>query len=373
MANSVEALYIHVPFCLRKCDYCSFYSISPDEELIALFLTRLQEELAENIDLLSEELTIFIGGGNPTCIGEKAFGRLLEILEPVIATKKIREFTVESNPETLSEAIGNGLKCLPELRLSLGVQRFKNEELKLIGRNSNTAVLFNAFETAFKLTPNVGMDLILGIPGCTSIRQELQKKFGEFPFSHVSAYFLSIEEKTPLYQKLKNAEIGDPTEIGPEELFEVRDFLETENFRHYEISNFCKLAHECKHNLNYWFGKDYVGLGPSAVSTIKMRRISNPSNFSDWLSGPGQSVEIIDKNAEICEFLMLRLRLVHYGFSFEEFENRFRGHSESTLTLVEKSIKNQLQKGFLEPFEDRIRLSKQGIVYANEVISSLFP
>ncbi|MBF0406342.1 MAG: radical SAM family heme chaperone HemW [Candidatus Riflebacteria bacterium] len=366
---SAEGLYIHVPFCLNKCNYCAFYSVIPRPEMIEAYLENLKKELLEKKSFLKPEITIFIGGGNPTAPGSEFLTRLMKILSPVLSEHTISEFSIETNPETFDKKSAKILKHLPKLRINVGIQRFQNSELKTIGRNTCSEFNKLAFENVFSITENAGIDVILGIPGCKSIKNDLGECLMNYQFKHISAYFLSIEENTELHKMHLAGKFPDTDDIDASELFEISDLLKQNGFKHYEISNFCTTGRECRHNLQYWHGLDYVGIGPSAVSTINGVRFSNPPDIHEWLLSKNIIQEKIDRNISITEYIFLRLRLLCEGFSIKDFEKKFGSIPDE----IFQAIQSEIAAGNLERNSDSFMLSKNGLTFANQVISRIIP
>lgn len=369
---SVKSLYIHVPFCFSKCDYCGFYSIVPKE---SYFINRYLDYLKKNIerwfklDYIPKDIkTVFVGGGNPTMLGLKGIKELIDIISNHLDLEQINEITFETNPETLTEDIIGYLSEIPKIRLSIGIQRLQNEELMLLGRHARTNSIIKALDYTFSAINNVSGDFILGVPNCPSIATDLQKLISDYPFKHISAYFLTLEEGTPLQKRVLEGKLQNPEDIGPEEMLEVEEVLNKNGFEHYEISNYAKKDFRCKHNLSYWETDDYIGFGPAAVSCINNIRYSEVSNFEKWLNGFSPDKEILTKENQRNEYLMLHLRLLTDGLNLDDFEKNFGYQKEEFYKNLNHHISNGeiIQKG------RTIILSSLGIIMANSVISDLF-
>ena len=364
-------LYVHVPFCHRKCDYCGFFSCPPQPGDVDAFLEGIREEIAQRLtpELAERLSTVFIGGGNPTILGSQGLANLLETLLEKIPANKIQEWTLETNPETFSPELTPILKNIPNLRISMGVQRLRDEELTRLGRSSTVHQAKIALDKAFQLTPNVGIDLILSLPGYPSPAFALQSFLERFPLTHLSSYFLTVEKNTPLEKRVRSGELDDPREMGPEDLLEIREVLKKAGLRHYEVSNFAIPGHECRHNLQYWNQNDYLGLGPAAVSTLNSRRLTNPATVRDWYKSLPES-EPLDALTKAKEFVMLRLRLLEKGFSLQEFQHHCENFSGKFCTALEA----QYLEGHLDPTkrrQGRICLTTPGMIVANQVLSAL--
>jgi len=250
-------LYVHVPFCLSRCDYCGFYSTVPGADSVEQYLPRLQQE-SEVARACSHGpvKTVFIGGGNPTTLGLTGIRKLFSLLEPWLTASRPEEITLETNPETLTAELVDYLATVDGIRLSMGVQRLQDDELALLGRRARLDSVNRALDIACSRLNNVGIDLILGVPGCPSLADDLAALLRRFDVQHVSAYFLTVEEGSRLQRRILSGELPDPAETGPEELFAVRETLKNNGFEHYEISNYARSGRRCRHNMNYWLAGD---------------------------------------------------------------------------------------------------------------------
>ena len=369
---SVKGLYIHVPFCFSKCDYCGFYSIVPQETYV---VNRYLDYLKKNIDkwfkldyIPKNIKTIFVGGGNPTMLGLKGIKNLVDILSDHLDFEEIEEITFETNPETLTDDIVGYFSEIPKIRVSIGIQRLQDEELILLGRNTRINKVIRALDKAFSNLINISADFILGVPNCPSIGSELQKLIEDYPFNHISAYFLSVEEGTPLQKKVDMGKIQNPNDIGPEEMFDVSEVLNKHGYKQYEISNYAKKGFRCKHNLGYWEAEDYVGFGPSAVSCIDHIRYSEVPCLESWLNGAKPEKEVLSLLDQRNEYLMLHLRLLEDGLDLNTFEKKYGIQKEEFYINLNRHISagELIQEGTI------VKFTKLGIVMANRVISDLF-
>ncbi len=367
---ATTGLYVHVPFCFSRCDYCGFYSTLPGDGLVDKYLLRLQQESEAARALCDSSVkTVFIGGGNPTTPGLAGIRKLFSLLEPWLAGSRPEEITLETNPETLTAEIVDYLADIEGFRLSMGVQRLKDDELALLGRRARLDSVSRALDIACRRLNNVSVDLILGVPGCPSLADALAILLQRFDLQHVSAYFLTVEDGSRLQRRILNGELPDPAETGPEELFAVREILKRHGFEHYEISNYARPGRRCRHNLNYWLAGDYVGLGPSAVSCRKDCRTTNPADFARWLAAAPPHIEKLSQVDRRNEFVMLSLRLVADGLDLAALENRFGGQPAG----FAEELTRQIEAGNLEnPHFGRVRLTDQGLAVADNVIAGLF-
>ena len=368
--NRPYGLYVHVPFCMSKCDYCGFYSETPGRHSINDYLEYLAQETSARLESAAHLFkTVFVGGGNPTSIGLEGLQRLVETISRVLPDQsQISEWTFESNPETLTAEIADYLSTMPQIRLSMGIQRLSDPELSVLGRRASMDAVNRALDIAFARFKNVGGDFILGVPGCPSLAGELHELVIKYPFAHVSAYFLTLEENTPMHKAVSQGLLPDPADIGADELYEVRDALMAAGFEHYEISNHARGGCRCQHNLNYWYQGNYTGLGPSAVSSSDGIRLANPPDLRRWLTGEPASVEQLSATDQRNEYLMLRLRLLQEGLDLKEFEQIYGRQPVEFYANLDR----QTAAGNLWREGDRIRLSDCGLRLADEVMASLF-
>ncbi|HNS08844.1 MAG TPA: coproporphyrinogen-III oxidase family protein [Candidatus Ozemobacteraceae bacterium] len=367
---AATSLYVHVPFCFSRCDYCGFYSTIPGAGSIEQYLFRLQNESeAARARCHGQVKTVFIGGGNPTTPGLAGIRKLFSLLKPWLSGNRPEEITLETNPETLTAEIVDYLASIDGIRLSMGVQRLKDDELALLGRRARLDSVYRALDMACSRLNNVSIDLILGVPGCPSLADDLAVLLQRFELQHVSAYFLTVEDGSPLQRRILNGELPDPSETGPEELFAVRETLKNNGFEHYEISNYARPGRRCRHNLNYWLAGDYVGLGPSAVSCHTDCRTTNPADFALWLAAAPPHVEKLSPVDRRNEFVMLSLRLVADGLDLAALENRF-GPQPAEFS---EELTRQIEAGNLEKYDTQcVRLTGRGLAIADNVIAGLF-
>ncbi len=337
-----KGLYVHVPYCVRKCPYCDFYSIV-DRSRAPAYVDMVLDELG-TYD--GEFDTVFVGGGTPTSVGRELV-RLCEALP------KAEEFTVEANPGAVDIELLRALKKAGVNRLSLGVQSFNDAELRALGRIHTAAQAEEAYLLAREAGfGNVSLDLMLSTPNQTvgSVKKTLEK-VRELSPDHVSAYSLIIEEGTPFY----GAELSLPSEDEEREIYyTARDCLTGMGLVQYEISNFARPGMECRHNIKYWTLAPYVGLGAAAHSYCDGRRYSNAPDVAAYLEGRGRRVEceVITEDERLREKFWLGLRMtagVPYSGEFPEAVDRL------------------IERGLLERSGGNIRLTRRGTDLANLV------
>ena len=333
------------------------------------YLQRLAEESVQRQrDWSVRVKTVFVGGGNPTALGFQGITRLVEIIGLWGADGSFDEVTFETNPETLTPEILKSISGLPGLRLSMGIQRLDDGELELLGRQARLESVYRALDLACSRVENVSVDLILGVPGCQPLAAELAAILQRFDLKHVSAYFLTVEENTPMQRRILEGSLPDPSETGPEELYLVREVLLKNGFEHYEISNYARPGYRCRHNLNYWQAGNYIGLGPSAVSFHGSSRTSNVADLQLWLIGEMPEVENLSETDRRNEFVMLSLRLLCDGLDLHALEKRFGRQSDDFF----RNLQAQIAFGNLLQHAGRVCLSDAGLAMADNVMASLF-
>lgn len=366
--NSI-GLYVHVPFCISKCHYCAFYSTAIDMALVDQYVSQICNEIQRDLSDISERVkTVFIGGGNPTSIGFKNLEKIVETLLKTVNIQNIEEFTIESNPETITPELVNLFRQIPKMRLSMGIQRLDDKELKILGRAGNMLHIENVLDMVMPELDNVSADIIMGVPECSDIAEKLDKFLDRYKLQHLSAYYLSVEDGTVLQSRVLNGELSSPDEIGPEEMFHVRDVFVKHGFEHYEISNYARNGFRCEHNIHYWNQGEYIGLGPSAVGTVMGKRVAQKSDLASWLEGEAADIEMLTDIDLRNEYVMLRLRLLSDGLNIEKLESKFGKQSEQFYLSVKTNISN----GFLQIDNGVIKLTDAGIPFSNTVMGDLF-
>lgn len=374
-------LYIHTPFCVKKCDYCDFLSFSADTKTQARYVNALLEE----IRYYGKELrgysvpTVYIGGGTPSWLDAEQMVAILEQVYRSFSVRSDAEISVECNPGTVT---AGKLKAYADVginRLSIGLQSADNEELKLLGRIHTYEQFLKTYEMARAAGfTNINVDIISGLPYQTADRfaHSLQQIIRLKP-EHVSAYTLIVEKGTPFYERYKfdavRQEAGLPTEVLPNEDEAYRMYKLTQlvlrkaGYIQYEISNYAKPGFACRHNVGYWTRENYLGLGLGAASLIENVRFSNTRDLYDYLDGVSQpsclrvEEDVLTKKAQMEEFMFLGLRLTA-GVARSDFEQCFGMPIESVYRDVIENLKKQK---LLKTAEGRIALTDKGMDLAN--------
>ena len=298
------SLYIHVPFCVRKCRYCGFYSTEYSSGKADAFISGLKHEVAlYRNDFRNQAFSsIYIGGGTPTVLSSEQFGLLVRIIREHFTIDDDVEFTVEANPNTITHEKLSLMRSQGVNRLSLGVQSFSDEVLQILGRLHTAEQAADAFRVARSVGfENIGIDLIYGIPGQTVADwdETLNAAIALKP-EHVSAYNLSLDEGSQFMRESEAGEFALPDEEICAAMYE-RAVIKLNNagYGRYEISNFSLSGYECRHNMNYWERGEYLGLGPGAWSFISGRRYANIADTTEYVQRLSSGRTIIDDQENV--------------------------------------------------------------------------
>ncbi|MDI6601691.1 MAG: radical SAM family heme chaperone HemW [Thermoanaerobacteraceae bacterium] len=365
-------LYVHIPFCKRKCLYCDFNSYPSKEYLIDNYIDAVLKEAVYYNGEVRNITTVFIGGGTPTVLSP---GQLSRLINGIVYTFEIRdnvEITIEANPGTLDKEKLSVLRQAGVNRLSLGVQSMDDRLLKKLGRIHSVQDFVENFEEARYLGfDNINVDLMFGLPGqAMEDWTDTINKILTLNPEHISCYGLMIEEDTPYYKLYKKGELLLPDDDTEREMYwKAVKMLESHGYIHYEISNFAKRDYECRHNLKYWKDKQYIGLGAGAHSYYKGYRYANelfPEKYIEAIDSGNRAFvqkEYIDKKSEMEEYVFMGLRLME-GIKIEDFENRF---GVSPYNIYGESIDKLIKLGLIELQEDMIYLTERGIDLSNQV------
>ena len=368
-------IYVHIPFCVKKCGYCDFYSVKWDEESEDKYIHSAINEIESYSELSNKYVvdSIYMGGGTPSIINPKNLEKIISTIRNIFTIEENSEISMEANPNSLSE----NLKTYREIginRLSIGIQSLNDNILKRIGRIHNSKEALQAIDRAIGFGfENINADVMFNIPGQTvdDINDTISKLVTK-EIKHISFYSLKLEEGTPMYLLKKNKKIIMPEEDLEREMYYAgRNIMEKHGLMQYEISNFSVKGYECRHNLKYWKQEEYIGIGPSAHSFLGNVRFSNPSELTEYISSGESGVferntlEEMDVNDIIFEYIMLRLRLTE-GLKFADFKNKF---SIDFKEAYKEQIKHLTENNLIELDGDVIRLSKRGMDLSNYVFS----
>ena len=399
--NGLE-IYIHIPFCVKKCDYCDFLSAPADLETKEKYVEALINEIKLNKNKMSEYVvdTVFIGGGTPSLLEENQISKIMSVLRDNCNMSENPEITIECNPGTITESKLLEYKKSGINRISFGLQSTNDEELKSIGRIHNYAGFLESYNLARKCGfDNINVDLMSALPGQTlkSYEETLNKVVRLEP-EHISAYSLIVEENTLMYDRVKKAQIKGINILPDEEserkmYYLTNNILRSNGYRKYEISNYSKPGKECKHNIGYWQRKEYLGFGIGAASLYKENRYNNISDINKYIevltnnikdnsiNNVGNSSEVenqgnilnsIVKNLQqlterdrMEEFMFLGLRMME-GVSMEKFERYF---GKPYMEVYGKVQERMEDKRFLINDNGYVKLTEFGIDLSNYVMS----
>jgi len=359
----VRHLYVHIPFCPKVCPYCSFYKEASDRNKTQAFLDAVLSEAEMEADGLRLE-TVFFGGGTPTALSTPQLRYLIGGLRERIDFSGVREFTLEMNPATVSLEKAGAMLELGVNRVSMGVQSWDEELLKVLGRVHTGAQAERSYRILREAgVGNVNLDLIFGIPGQTRQQwlESLRRTIDLGP-DHISAYCLTYEEDTEFFERFQRGEMAPESERDAGFFELAMEELEAAGYGQYEISNYAKAGRECLHNLGYWRAADYAGLGPSAVSTRAGWRRRNLSDTAEYT----RRVMLGEDRFESLERLdagMLRAEQIALGLRTRE----------GILPDTVDSVRGQalLAEGLLEPANDRVRLTRRGRLLVDEIAVEL--
>ena len=362
----MKGLYIHIPFCIKKCKYCDFNSFSAcreekDAYLNALFL-EMEKYKGEVVD------TIFIGGGTPTSLSAEQLEFLLKNIQKTFVLAENYEFTIEANPKTLDAEKLQVLKKYGVNRISIGVQSFNDNELIKLGRVHTGKEAEETIRLVQKYFDNVSIDLMCAIPDQTkeSIKANIQNAFSLNP-QHISCYSLILEEGTPLFEEAEKGNLNLPDEDTEREIYDIaKAEMKKHGYEQYEISNFAKEGFESRHNIKYWSCDEYIGVGLSAHSYLDGVRFSNTGDFSSYINGEflSDEREELSKEDKMSEFMFLGLRMTN-GVLKSEFKKRF---SEDFNKVFEKPLLKFKKMGMIEEENDMVRLSEKAISVSNQIM-----
>lgn len=381
-------VYIHVPFCSKKCAYCGFFSLPLPQggkgaAMVREYLAGLLGELrfwGERLGSARVE-TVFFGGGTPSLLPARALGGILDSIGKTFTLDTNAEISAEANPESaladgwLFEARAAGVN-----RLSLGVQSMSDADLTMLGRVHDARTAEAAFVTARTAGfANISLDFMWGLPEEGRGQAQWQwlgqlRKACELQPEHISTYGLTLEPGSALEAAVAAGDLALPTDREQSSMYLAgADFLESRGYMQYEISNFARMGYECRHNLGYWTGAEYLGLGPAATSTLGGRRWTNPADLAAWRKAAGErsiaaTYEDLDTVTGLKELLMLSLRM-NKGLDVREWQRRsgrpFLKEFSSLVGLLQ-------QNGLAATRNNRFRLTRTGMLVSDTILAHFF-
>lgn len=378
----MASLYVHIPYCEKKCIYCDFYSVESMHSL-SRFLNALERETAlaaERYSATEAFETIFLGGGTPSLLSPSTLESILESLYARFSIRPDAEITVETNPGTVDLDKLRGYRSCGVNRLSIGIQSFCPEELKFLGRihaaEDATSCVEDAYRAGFE---NVSVDLIFSLPQQTreQWKETLRRAIALEP-KHVSTYSLIVEEHTPLHSMVQKGAVSTLTESEDADLYDLAIAMTADHgFRQYEISNFAKAGYECRHNMNYWNHSNYVGLGPSAHSFWKDnmkrgRRRWNVRSIAQYCEAvahgrlPIAGDEIVDEEKMLSEAVFLGLRTGELNAATLQ-----QLYGIDIISAYDKTLRRFSDEGVLRIDDRRIKLTRKGFMICDAIAESL--
>ena len=364
-------IYIHIPFCVKKCAYCDFasYCVRPNDEIIRRYVDALCDEIAMYADKDVSITSIYIGGGTPSFLYSGAVERIMCAVREHFTTDIMSECSIEVNPgvvddEKLREYLDCGIN-----RVSMGVQSFNDVELHAIGRVHSAYDAKQSYKLIRKWVDNVSLDIMTGLPGQTlkSLESTLRQAVSLAP-KHVSCYALTLAEGTPLYGDVLSGRATLPDEDLSADLSDMAwEYLTKNGYGQYEISNYALPGYECRHNVGYWEQKEYYGFGAAASGYFRItspgERYSNMRSTADYIDAvhrrerPIESQEILDTNTSMFEYIMLGLRM-NRGILCENFRDKF---DKNLLDVYTEAIDSLTHDGLMIADESGICLTKRGM------------
>ena len=370
MATDAIGLYLHIPFCVRKCNYCDFCSFNLSTvDWKEEYINRLCEEIASYKDREIKVNSIFFGGGTPSLLTPLEFEKICYAIKDSFRVLPECEFTVEANPKTLdSEKLATFVECGVN-RLSIGLQSIHENEMKILGRIHSYEDFVEIYHLAREHgINNINVDLMYGIPEQTmeSFGQTLDTVLALRP-DHISLYGLILEEGTPFYERQDSLPL--PSEDHECDMYYLAaEKLRAAGYSHYEISNYALDGRQCQHNLKYWRCEEYIGLGLAAYSYFEGKRFGNSDDPAVYLGSECVDYKVYeDATDDTFEYVMLRLRLAE-GISLSDYKSRF---GVDFVSSRRELIDSYVKAGYISLSDDRIALTERGFYVSNSILAEL--
>lgn len=372
----MSGIYIHIPFCKQTCHYCDFHfstSLKKKEEMVMALVKEIQ---MRKMELEKEQIeTIYFGGGTPSILSLKEIQVLIDAVYENFNVTESPEITLEANPDDLDDDKIIQLANSPVNRLSIGIQSFFEEDLKLMNRAHNAMEAKRCLQTATQYFDNISLDLIYGMPNMSNEKwlQNVQTALS-FGVPHISSYALTVEPKTALKKLIEKKVVEAPKdEVAQEHFLVLIEELEKNGFVHYELSNFGKPTYFSKNNTAYWLGKKYIGIGPSAHSYNGKERSWNIANNALYLKAIQENnlpneVEELTKTDRYNEYIMTGLRTI-WGVSLKRVELEF---GERYLLYLLEQSKKYIHSEHLQIEADVLTTTKKGKFLSDGIASDLF-
>lgn len=369
----MAGIYVHIPFCARRCIYCGFFSTVRENEA-ARYVNALCAELRHRRDYLNgaHVRTIYFGGGTPSRLTPEQIGQVIDAIRSEYDLDNLEELTVECNPDDITSAFISALSSLGVNRISMGVQTFNDDLLRFLCRRHTAAQAISAVQTCMESgISNISIDLIYGLPGQTAdIQQNDLQIASGLEVSHISSYCLSYEEGSPLERMRNDGRVTPSDDDVCAQMYDrMCTHLRQAGFDHYEISNFCRPGYHSRHNSSYWDGTSYLGVGAGAHSYNGTSRQWNPNDLDAYMTGieqgtPAFEIEELSATDQYNERIMLSLRTAQ-GLNLSLLTPQDR------LQLLQ-SADTMLKKGILILENNRLKIPEQQMFISDSIISSLF-
>jgi len=372
----MSGIYIHIPFCKQACHYCDFHfstSMNKKEEMVLALAKEIRLRKSESAN--EEVETIYFGGGTPSVLTSAEIDFLISEVYQNYSVIENPEITLEANPDDLSTERIVALSKSKVNRLSIGIQSFFEDDLKMMNRAHNSAEAQKCLSEASKYFDNISIDLIYGVPGMTNEKWQLNiEKALSFGIPHISSYALTVEPKTALKKLIQTGKVAEPNdEVAQEHFIILVDTLTANGFVHYELSNFGKENYFSKNNSAYWLGKKYIGIGPSAHSYDGTSRSWNVANNPMYLKAIAidelpNEIETLSQSDRYNEYIMTGLRTI-WGVSISRIQLEFGiTFSDYLMKQADKFLKD----GLLEIENDILKPTKKGKFLTDGIASDLF-
>ncbi len=372
----MAGLYIHIPFCAKRCLYCDFFS-NTEMKYKEPYIDALIRELEMRKNYVTDEQfdTIYFGGGTPSQLQADDFDRIFNAIYRLCNVSDNPEITLEANPDDMTPEYVSALRAFPFSRISMGVQSFKEKDLRFLNRRHDSRQAVRAVELCKENAfTNINIDLIYGLPGQTEEEWEANlDKAISLDIPHISAYHLIYEEGTALYRLKEEGKVVPIEEEVSLSLFSILiDRLKAAGYEHYEISNFARPGMISRHNSAYWIGKKYLGLGPSAHSYNGECREWNVSSLPTYMKGiksgqPEKEMETLSQNTRYNDFIITGLRTM-WGIRLNDIRRLF---GEDYLLYFQTQADQYLHSGLLVKNGDTVLLSREGIFISDGIMSDL--
>ena len=372
----MSGIYIHIPFCKQACHYCDFHFSTSMKKKDEMVLALAKEIKLRKSEFETETIeTIYFGGGTPSILKTADLKFLISEVYKNYCVSENPEITLEANPDDLSKERIIELSKTPINRLSIGIQSFFEDDLKMMNRAHNSEEANECLEEATKYFNNISIDLIYGIPGMSNEKWKRNIDAAlNFGIPHISSYALTVEPKTVLSKLIQTGKINNPSDEVAEAHFRILvETLEKKGFVHYELSNFGKSSYFSKNNSSYWLGKKYLGIGPSAHSYDGISRCWNVSNNALYINSIQENklpkeVEVLSKTDRYNEYIMTGLRTI-WGVSLDRIEKEF---GSKYLDYLHKQAQKFINDDLLSINENVLKTTKKGKFLTDGIASDLF-